>query len=83
MLQQEGFIHSPRELKGELGKRFEFLSKLGEGSFGIVASVKEKKSGKIVALKKIKIAKKNEGISISALREIGILKSLNHPNIVK
>jgi serine/threonine protein kinase len=82
-LQQEGFIQSPIELQGELGQRFEFLSKLGEGSFGMVAAARDKQTGKMVAIKKIKMTKKHDGIPASALREIGILKHLNHPNIVR
>lgn len=58
ILQQEGFIHSPRELNGEVGKRFHFIGKLGEGAFGIVFAVVDKLSGKRVALKKIKMSKK-------------------------
>ena len=41
-----------------------------------------KKSGKTFALKKILIHNDKEGIPITALREIKILKSLKHENIV-
>ena len=34
-------------------------------------------------MKKIKIDENNEGIPSTALREISILKKLDHPNIVK
>jgi serine/threonine protein kinase len=82
-LLQEGFIFSPKELESEVVKQYEFLSKLGEGSFGLVLSAIEIKSGKKVAIKKIKLGKNHEGMPSSALREISILKSIQHENIVK
>jgi len=36
-----------------------------------------------VALKKIRTEKEKEGIPLTALREIKLLRSLNHPNIVE
>jgi serine/threonine-protein kinase BUR1 len=47
-----------------------------------VSTAKHKDSDRIYALKKILIHNENEGIPITALREIKILKSLCHPNIV-
>ena len=49
----------------------------------MVAAAIDQNTGKQVAIKKIKMSKKNEGIPVSALRETSILKSLNHPHIVK
>jgi len=37
----------------------------------------------IIALKKIRIENQDEGIPSTALREISIIKELNHPNIIK
>ena len=37
---------------------------------------------KIVALKKVRVEKENDGIPISGLREIQVLKQCHHPNIV-
>ncbi len=36
-----------------------------------------------VALKKIRLENEDEGMPSTAMREISILKELNHPNIVK
>lgn len=44
---------------------------------------RHKKSGKIVALKKILSRSEQEGFPITALREIKLLKALKHPNIVE
>lgn len=61
-----------------MGKRFQIVSKLGEGSFGMVFCAIDTQSGEKVALKKIKLNKKHEGVPASAIREIGILRILNH-----
>ena len=58
------------------------MDKLGEGTYGIVYKVKDNKLGKIVALKKIRLENEDEGMPSTAMREIAILKELNHPNIV-
>jgi cyclin-dependent kinase 10 len=42
------------------------------------------KNNEIIAIKKVKIEDDNkDGLPISSLREITLLKNLNHPNIVK
>ncbi|KAG2199950.1 hypothetical protein INT47_009276 [Mucor saturninus] len=61
---------------------YEFLDKLGEGTFGQVYKAREKQSHDLVALKKVLIHDKTEGIPITTIREIKILKQLNHENIV-
>ena len=40
-------------------------------------------TGKIVAMKKVKIEDSSEGIPSPLLREISVLRSLDHENIVK
>lgn len=37
----------------------------------------------IVALKKIRLEKEDDGVPSTAIREIALLKSLKHPNIVE
>ena len=41
-----------------------------------------KKTGEIVAMKKIKLESEDEGVPSTAIREISLLKELQHPNIV-
>ncbi|ELR16039.1 protein kinase domain containing protein [Acanthamoeba castellanii str. Neff] len=54
--------------------RFEKLGKLEEGAFGVVYRARDKDSGQVVALKKMKRRKEEheEGVPLSVLREIKI-----------
>ena len=58
-------------------------SKLGEGTYGVVYRAKDQKGQEIYALKKIRLNAEEEGIPSTAIREISLLKELNHINIVK
>ena len=57
--------------------------KLGEGTFGVVSKARSKRSGNVVALKKIIMHNEKEGFPITALRELKLLKMLSHPNILR
>ncbi|CAG8487327.1 12092_t:CDS:10 [Ambispora gerdemannii] len=61
---------------------YTILDKLGEGTFGEVHKGQHKSSGKIVALKRIIMHNEKEGIPITAIREIKILRQLNHTNVI-
>ena len=56
---------------------------LGEGTYGVVYKAKDIRTGDIVALKKIRLEVEDEGVPSTALREISVLKTLDHPNVVK
>ena len=56
---------------------------VGEGTYGVVYKAKDKTTGETVALKKIRLEVEDEGVPSTALREISLLKELDHPNIVK
>jgi len=43
----------------------------------------DKTNNELYALKKIRLASEEEGIPSTAIREISLLKELQHPNIVK
>ena len=73
--------------------RYEKLEKLGEGTYGVVHKARDKNTGRvsslfvinvfqIVALKKIRLEKEDDGVPSTAIREISLLKGLRHPNIV-
>jgi len=56
---------------------------LGEGTYGVVYKALDKQTDEIVALKRIRLDIEDEGIPSTALREISLLRELNHENIVK
>ncbi|KAK9473486.1 kinase-like domain-containing protein, partial [Dipodascopsis tothii] len=64
-------------------QEYEFLEKLGEGTFGEVHKARHRRSGALVALKKILMHNEKEGFPITALREIRLLKSLKHKNVIQ
>ncbi|KAH6948126.1 hypothetical protein HPB50_023064 [Hyalomma asiaticum] len=53
------------------------------GTYGIVYKGKDKRTGKIVALKKIRLESEDEGVPSTAIREIALLKELRHKHIVR
>ncbi|KII61478.1 Cyclin-dependent kinase 10 [Thelohanellus kitauei] len=61
---------------------FEKLNIIGEGTYGVVYRVKDKKTGEITALKSVKMHHKHAGFPVSSIREIRILQQAKHPNIV-
>ena len=61
---------------------FEKKHQVGEGTYGSVFVAKDKVTSEIVALKRINTEQEENGFPITALREVKILKALNHPNIV-
>lgn len=68
---------------------FEKLNCIGEGTYGVVYRARDRKDGKIYALKRMRRDKDVEGMPISGMREVGILLSLRddhsvpgHENIV-
>ncbi|EGC35136.1 hypothetical protein DICPUDRAFT_18522, partial [Dictyostelium purpureum] len=62
---------------------YEKLGSIGEGTYGIVYKGRDKESGRIVALKKVKMEQEKDGMPLTSLREIQLLKELKyHPNIV-
>jgi cyclin-dependent kinase len=61
---------------------YEELGECGEGTYGVVVKAKDKKTGELYALKRIKLESEDEGIPSTAIREIALLKELQHPNIV-
>ena len=64
-------------------EKYQRINKIGEGTYGIVYKARNKLTNEIIALKKIRLDHEDEGIPSTAVREITLLKELDHPNIVK
>jgi cyclin-dependent kinase len=62
--------------------QYEKLEKVGEGTYGVVYKAQDS-AGEIYALKTIRLEAEDEGIPSTAIREISLLKELQHPNIVR
>ena len=65
---------------------YDTLGELGKGQFGVVSqAVRQKGDGRreVVAIKMLKFDFDKEGFPLEALREITLLSSLRHPNIVR
>ncbi|KAG9481140.1 hypothetical protein GDO78_010408 [Eleutherodactylus coqui] len=63
-------------------EKFEKISKIGEGSYGVVFKCRNRDTGQIVAIKKFLESEDDPVIKKIALREIRMLKQLKHPNLV-
>uniref|UniRef100_A0A671NDR2 Cell division control protein 2 homolog n=1 Tax=Sinocyclocheilus anshuiensis TaxID=1608454 RepID=A0A671NDR2_9TELE len=58
------------------------IEKIGEGTYGVVYKGRNKTTGQVVAMKKIRLESEEEGVPSTAVREISLLKELQHPNVV-
>ena len=63
--------------------RYIKLEKVGEGTYGVVYKAKDRETNEILALKKVRMANDDEGIPSTALREISLLKEIQHPQTVR
>lgn len=59
------------------------LNRIEEGTYGVVYRAECKKTHEIVALKRLKMEKEQEGFPITSLREINTLMKAPHNNIVE
>lgn len=64
-------------------QKYENLGKIGEGTYGIVLKCRHRSTGQLVAIKKFKESDHDELVRRTALREIRVLKQVNHKYIVK
>ncbi|KAJ9642821.1 serine/threonine protein kinase, CMGC, CDC2/CDK sub [Coniosporium tulheliwenetii] len=64
-------------------REYDVQRKLGEGTFGEVHKARSRRTGAVVALKKILMHNEKDGFPITALREIKLLKMLSHVNVLR
>ena len=62
---------------------FEKLNDIEEGAYGWVSRAKDTLSGKVVALKRLKMENAQDGVPVTGLREIQTLRDCSHQNIVR
>lgn len=79
------FFHSFLVFKHRfiIPKKYEIIKAVGKGSYGIVCKAKDATDGEDVAIKKMMNPFKIPGQIIRILREIRLLKFLNHENIIQ
>lgn len=72
------------EVEPHVLERFEIIQKLGKGAYGVVWKAKNKKTGQMVALKKVYDAFQNSTDAQRTYREVMYLQHLNgHENIIR
>ncbi|KAF7077635.1 hypothetical protein CFC21_082167, partial [Triticum aestivum] len=62
---------------------YEKVEKIGEGTYGVVYKAKDRYTNETIALKKIRLEQEDEGVPSTAIREISLLKEMQHRNIVR
>ncbi|KAF2078300.1 hypothetical protein CYY_000392 [Polysphondylium violaceum] len=68
----------------DVQEKYTFGYEVGSGTYGMVYKADDKKKpNNKVAIKKFRSTKEGEGLSLTACREIGLLKELSHENIIK
>mmetsp|Transcript_13092 Transcript_13092/g.27643 ORF Transcript_13092/g.27643 Transcript_13092/m.27643 type:complete len:294 (+) Transcript_13092:162-1043(+) len=63
--------------------KYEKVEKIGEGTYGVVYKGRDKHTGQTIALKKITLEQEEEGVPCTTIREIALLKELQHQNVVR
>ena len=75
-------IGAMRSYSARSVEAYEKIEQVGEGTYGEVFMARSRDDSSLVALKKVKLEGEREGFPITAIREIKILKSLNHDNVI-
>eukprot|EP01083_Nonionella_stella_P057091 150009_1 len=63
-------------------EKYRKMEKVGEGTYGVVYRAVDRETNEVVALKKIRLEAEEEGVPPTAIREISLLKELEHEAIV-
>lgn len=79
--EEEGEVESHQILNARSRWSYKTTKKIGEGTFGKVFL--SSSNGKSYALKSIDYADSTNGFPLTALREIRLLKSLRHQNVIE
>ncbi|KAM0945425.1 putative cyclin-dependent kinase CMGC-CDK-Pl family [Dioscorea sansibarensis] len=64
-------------------EQYEKVEKIGEGTYGVVYKARDRSNNELIALKRIRLEQDDEGVPSTAIREISLLKEMQHKNIVR
>ncbi|XP_064022975.1 cyclin-dependent kinase 6 isoform X3 [Pogoniulus pusillus] len=68
-------------------QQYECVAEIGEGAYGKVFKARDlKNGGRFVALKRVRVQTSEEGMPLSTIREVAVLRHLEtfeHPNVVR
>ncbi|WFD01096.1 [pyruvate dehydrogenase (acetyl-transferring)] kinase [Malassezia yamatoensis] len=67
----------------EKDEAYQIVDQVGEGTYGQVYKAAGERSGALVALKKIRMEAIKEGFPVTSMREIKLLQSLRHENVIR
>ncbi|TYZ61388.1 hypothetical protein PybrP1_002635 [[Pythium] brassicae (nom. inval.)] len=77
-------LHLPQHKWGTRGvDAYEKLECIGAGTYGQVYMAKNKATDEVVAIKKIRSLNEVQGLPVTTIREIKVLKCLSHRNILE
>jgi len=76
---EDNFVEAEQRFKCQYG----IIEVIGEGTYGKVRKARRRHDGQFVAMKEMKVGADDDGIPSTAIREIAILKELEHDNIVR
>ncbi|BFZ14578.1 hypothetical protein BsWGS_17617 [Bradybaena similaris] len=62
--------------------KYEVISIVGEGAYGVVMKCRHKENGEMVAIKKFKDSEENDEVRHTTMRELKMLRTLKQENIV-
>lgn len=74
---------SSRETSGVQFQDYEWLADIGRGCFGAVSKIRRRSDGKILVWKELNYTKMSDKEKQMLVGEVNILRTLNHPNIVR
>jgi hypothetical protein len=69
--------------QGSVDAEFELGKEVGKGAFATVYRARHRKTGSLCAVKRVRLACLNERALDNCLKEVGLLRGVNHENIVR
>lgn len=80
---ENSILASPRQASVRGLAAYHIGSKMGRGNYGVVYKAEHLPTNTLVAIKCLRADPDGEGVPSTTLREISLLRDLNHPNIIR